>query len=230
VTIRIALVEDNPRYRRGLEALFAHAGDFEVCGGFADPRVALERARQAVQEGNVSPWDLMLMDLQLPGLSGIEATGRFKELLPEVLVVVLTVFEEPETVLRAICAGADGYLLKSTPSAEILEQVRAVAAGGSTLTAGVARTVLDMMRRYAAGGRATNGDGLAAAPPSRLGLTEREQDVLRGLVRGLSYKLVARDLGVGVETVRTHVRGIYRKLQVHTATEAVARAVRERLV
>jgi DNA-binding NarL/FixJ family response regulator len=130
----------------------------------------------------------------------------------------------PRSVLRAICAGADGYLLKSTLPDELLEQVRAVAAGGSTLTAGVARTVLELLRERTSAADTAGGD------PSRLGLTAREQEVLRGLVRGLSYKLVARDLEIGVETVRSHIRSIYRKLQVHTATEAVARAVRERLV
>lgn len=224
MTIRIALVEDNARYRRGLEALFAHAEGFELCEAFADPRSALDAARRELAAGRGRPWDLVLMDLQLPGLSGTETTRRMKELMPEVVVVVLTVFEDSATVLQAICAGADGYLLKSTLPDELLEQVRAVASGGSTLTAGVARTVLELVRRQAVG------EGAAGEGPQRFGLTDREQEVLRGLVRGLSYKLVARELGVGFETVRSHVRGVYRKLQVHTATEAVARAVREKLV
>jgi DNA-binding NarL/FixJ family response regulator len=135
----------------------------------------------------------------------------------------LTVFEHPATVLQAICAGADGYLVKSAPPEELLAQLTAVMSGGSPLTAGVARTVLDLVRRF--GPTASGADG-----PTRLNLTEREQQVLRGLVDGLSYKQVAAHLGVSLDTVRSHVRGMYGKLQVHGAAEAVRRAIEERLV
>jgi DNA-binding NarL/FixJ family response regulator len=128
-------------------------------------------------------------------------------------------------VLDAIRAGADGYLLKQTPPAELLAELRAVRAGGAPLTAGVARTVLDLLRT-GAGGRATGRTGA----PARLDLTDREQDVLRCLVQGLAYKQAASRLGISIDTVRAHVRNIYGKLRVHTAAEAVGRAVRERLV
>ncbi len=141
-------------------------------------------------------------------------------------MVVLTVFEEPATVLEAICAGADGYMLKRVPPDELLEQVRAVVAGGSPITAGVARTVLALLRRM--GSEAP--PARVPASPSRLTLSDREQEVLRGLVQGMAYKQVAERMQLSIDTVRSHVRSVYRKLQVHNVAEAVGRAIREGLV
>ncbi len=165
------------------------------------------------------------MDLELPGISGIEATKELKARLPELSIVVLTVFEDPVTIVKAIIAGADGYLLKKTPAVELLSQLRMIAADGAPLTAGVARTLLALVRKSPS--LATSE---ATGAPTRLDLTNREQEVLQCLVRGLSYKQAAEQLEVGVETIRTHIRAIYKKLQVHNAAEAVARAIREKLV
>jgi DNA-binding NarL/FixJ family response regulator len=137
---------------------------------------------------------------------------------------MLTVFEDPRTILAAICAGADGYLLKKCSVRELIEQTRVVVAGGSTLTAGVARTVLTLVRE------------LGDAPPTgsfegdRLQLTDREREVLRCLVNGCSYKQAAAELGIQLDTVRAHIRKLYRKLQVHSVSEAVALAIRDGLV
>jgi DNA-binding NarL/FixJ family response regulator len=225
--LRVAIVEDDARYRDSLELLLAVHPGLELVDTFGSGVAALE-ALEGRTPASAPPWDLVLMDIDLPGLSGIETTRRLKPRLPELLVVVLTVFEEPARILEAICAGADGYLLKRTPPAELLEQLDVVAAGGAPLTAGVARTVLDLVReRGAAAGAPQNDAGpLPGGPP----LSPREREVLRGLVDGLAYKQVADQLGVSLDTVRTHVRGLYRKLQVHSVAEAVGRALREGLV
>jgi DNA-binding NarL/FixJ family response regulator len=223
--IRVATVEDDERYRHSLELLFRHAPGFALAGAFASAEDALAELAGASSRGGAPGWDLVLMDLELPGLNGIEAIRRIKERLPQAAIVVLTVFEQPATVLQAICAGADGYLVKRTPPDELTLQLTAVVNGGSPLTAGVARTVLELVRRFTPA--ASDAPG---AEPTRLDLTDREQEVLRGLVQGMSYKQVAAHLRVSLDTVRTHVRGIYRKLQVHGAAEAVRRAIEERLV
>jgi DNA-binding NarL/FixJ family response regulator len=218
--IRIALVDDDVRYRRSLETLFTHDPSFAVAASFSRATDLLEAAAR----GEAERWDLVLMDLSLPLLNGIEATRRLKASVPELPVVVLTVFEEVGTLLDAIGAGADGYLLKKTAARELLSQLRAVTTGGAPLTPGVARTLLEVVRLHA---------GQPQGPAhdvGRLVLSEREQEILRGLVRGLTYKRIGEEFGISLDTVRAHVRSVYRKLQVHSVAQAVSRAIRERLV
>lgn len=221
-SVRVVTIEDDRRYRSSLDALFRVTPDFVVAASFASAVDAIARLDDAIERGTPPGWDVVLMDLQLPGMDGIEATRRIKGNLPATHVVALTVFEEPRTVIAAICAGADGYILKRTPPDELLEQVRTVVSGGSPLTPAIARTVLDLLRRF--------GPASGLAAPSRLALTEREQDVLRCLVRGMAYKTTAATLGISLDTVRAHVRSIYRKLQVHSVAQAVSRALRDGLV
>lgn len=215
--VRLVVVEDDRRYRLSLEAVITHTPDFELVASYGEPAPAVAAAEQAVRP----PWDLVLMDVELPGFSGIEATRRLKRVLPELAIVMLTVFEEPATVIEAICAGADGYLLKKSSATELVAGIRQVAAGGSPLTAGVARSLLEVVRGMSEA---------ASAAPSRLDLSPREQEVLRALVNGQSYKQVAATLDISIDTVRGHIRRLYKKLQVHSVAEAVTRAIRERLV
>lgn len=221
--MRVAVIEDDSRYRHSLELLFGGAGGFALAASYAAADGALADLRRTLASGRQPGWDLVLLDLDLPGLTGIDAARIIKDLCPGLPIVVLTVFEEPATILRAICAGADGYLLKKISAPELLSQLRAIAAGGAPLTPAVARTVLGLVR-----------DPVPAPSrgrtPARLDLSPREQDVLRALVRGASYKQAADALGISLDTVRTHVRGIYGKLQVHSVAEAVARAIRDGLV
>jgi DNA-binding NarL/FixJ family response regulator len=222
MTIRVASIEDDGRYRASLDALLRLSPGIELVGSFASPAAALEALETT---DSTDRWDLVLMDLELPEMSGIEATRRIKAILPATPVVVLTVFEDPPTILEAICAGADGYLTKDTPPEELLAQLRAVVNGGSPLTSGVASTVLDLIRRMGPIGT-PHEDG----PPSGLGLTDREQEVLRCLMAGMAYKNIATHLEISIDTVRSHIRHIYGKLQVHSVAEAVTRALRDRLV
>jgi DNA-binding NarL/FixJ family response regulator len=226
MALRVAVVEDDARYRRSLEILFARTEGFALGGSFASALPALDALGRAADADSRCPWDLVLMDLDLPEMKGIEATRQVKTRVPGLPVVVLTVFEEPGTILEAICAGADGYLLKKMPAPELLSQLRGIAAGGAPLTSRVARTVLGLLRSGAIGANASG----PHPHPDHLNLTEREQEVLQCLVRGLSYKQAADAMNVSLDTVRSHIRAVYRKLQVHTVAEAVGRAIRERLV
>jgi len=219
--VRVALVEDNARYRQSIELLFAHAPGFTLVQSVGRAEVLLAEA----ERDRPRAWDLVLMDLELPGIDGIEATRRLKAIDPGVPVIALTVFEEPATILEAIGAGIDGYLLKKSSVVELLTLLRSILGGGAPLTPAVARTLLDVVRNQPAA-RA----GPDQVKTARLDLSPREQDVLRGLVRGLGYKQIADADGTSLDTVRTHVRNIYRKLQVHSVAQAVGRAIRERLV
>jgi DNA-binding NarL/FixJ family response regulator len=214
--IRVATVEDDPRYRASLETLMKHSGEFDLVGSFGSPAEALT----TLETGSEPSPDLVLMDLELPGMTGIECTRRLKRMLPDVAVVMLTVFEDRAQLVEAITAGADGYLLKRTPAMLLLEQLRSVMSGGSPLSAGVARTVLDIVRQL----------GPEGGSSADVDLTPREREVLSCLVQGMSYKAVARGLDISIDTVRSHIRAVYRKLQVNNVAEAVGRALREGLV
>lgn len=220
--LQVVVVEDDPRYRESLEVLLKHSPGFELAASFGS---AVEMLARLEAERSSCKWQIVLMDLELPGLGGIDATRKAKTLATSLLIVVVTVFEEPATILEAICAGADGYLLKRTPPRELLDQLTVVAGGGAPLTSGVARTLLDLVR--APGGPHSVLSSASGGGPA---LSEREREVLRGLVDGLAYKQVADRLGISIDTVRTHVRGLYKKLQVHSVAEAVGRALRERLI
>lgn len=222
---RVVTIEDDSRYRASLEVLLRHSEEFVLAGSFSSPAAALEIIHSSVSTGGAPAWDLVLMDLDMPGMSGVEGTRRLKALLPDVLVVVLTVFEDRISIVDAICAGADGYLLKRISADRLLEQLRGVIRGGSPLSAGVARTVLDVVRQIE--GQTAPGGG---AGRDAMDLTEREREVLSCLVNGLSYKAAARSLDISVDTVRSHIRNIYRKLQVHSVGEAVGRALRNGLI
>lgn len=217
---RIAIVEDDPKYRTGLATLLGAEPSFVVEDTFpaASPLV-----QKLDHPDSKPPWDLVIMDLGLPGMSGIDAIRRLKQRHAGLPIVAFTVFEEPATILDAICAGADGYLLKRTPADELVTQLQAVVAGGSPLTPGVARIVLEIVRR-----QELVPD--APAPARNLGISGREREVLRLLAEGMVHKQVADQLGISLETVRTYVRRIYEKLQVKTVAQAVSRAIREQLI
>ncbi len=213
---RIAIVEDNAQYRAGLSALLSAEPDFEVSVAYGEAPPAIA----AVARGE--RWDLIVMDLGLPEVSGIEAIAQIKAIAPQMPIVAFTVFEEPDRIVDAICAGADGYLLKRTSADELVAQLRAVVAGGSTLTPGVARTVLDLIRH--------NESHASPCETPAIQLSERERAVLRLLADGFVVKQAAERLEISIDTARTYVRRIYEKLQVRTVAQAVSRALRERLI
>lgn len=208
--LRIAIVEDEPRTREGLQALIAGTPGFVVTGAFA----TMEQALPVLIS---SPPDVLLTDIELPGMSGIDGVRRLRNEVPQLPILMLTVFGDDANVFAAICAGACGYLLKDTPPARLLDALRELHAGGAPMTPEIARRVVATFRR-----------GTAASPEHDL--TERELAVLQALVRGHSYKTAAVELGIGIDTVRFHVRHVYEKLHVHSKGAAVATALRRRIV
>jgi two-component system, NarL family, nitrate/nitrite response regulator NarL len=217
---RVAIVEDDTRYLASLELLLRHSGRFESVAPFSNPLAYLERLQRTGAGSFGGGWDLVVMDIQMPQLSGIECTRRSKLIAPSLPVVVLTSFEDSATILEAICAGADGYLVKRSSRAELLDHLEMVAAGGAPLTGGVARSILELLR----------GARLRPRAAPALQLTERQHEVLRCLVDGLTYQGTADELDIGIETVRSHIKTLYRKLQVNSVAEAVSRALRDGLV
>ena len=226
--IRVAIVEDNPAYRKSLVTFLGHAGGFSVGDVFGNAERVLRRIRDGLKSGAAPSWELVLMDIELPGKSGIEATRELREMVPDLPIVMLTVFEDPRVILEAISAGASGYILKKATARELVDQLRAVMAGGAPLSPAVASTVIEIVRKLNAD--AGGPSSPPAASPSRLNLTNREQDVLRCLVHGLSYNETAGELSISEGTVRTHVRAVYRKLQVHSVAQAIRKAMERGLV
>ena len=205
--IRVLVADDHRLFRDGLRALLNSAPDLEVVGEAGDGEEVVEKASA------VRP-DVILMDLQLPGLNGVEATRRILRSQPNVNVLVLTMFEDTDTVLAAMRAGARGYILKDTDEEALLRSVRAVASGEALFGPAVAERLM----RYLA--EATPPSGRAAFPE----LTDREREVLSLLAQGLSNQAVADRMGISLKTARNHVSNILGRLQVADRTEAVARA------
>lgn len=205
--IRVLLADDHRLFREGLRALLVSAADLEVVGEAGDGDEVVAKA------GALRP-DVILMDLQLPGFNGVEATQRILRTQPDIKVLVLTMFEDTDTVLAAMRAGARGYLLKDTAAEGLLRSVRAVASGETLF----GRAVAERLMRYLA--EATPPAGRAAFPE----LTDREREVLSLLAEGLTNQEVADTMGISLKTVRNHVSNILARLQVADRTEAVARA------
>lgn len=224
IPVRIATVEDDPRYRNSLALLLRGLPEFAHVDSFDCASPILHAARSAHVLGNASPWDVVLTDMGLPDKDGIELTRELKSLYPDLRIILLTVFDEPARVLAAICAGADGYLLKSSTSQELLDQLDLVVRQGAPISTAIAGTVLRLVRE------GNNERLVPRALPRDLGLTQRQLAVLSGLVEGLSYRETGERLAISIDTVRSHVRQIYAALQVHNVAEAVSYALRHRLV
>jgi DNA-binding NarL/FixJ family response regulator len=205
--ISVSIVEDNDKLRETLARVLDRADGFRCVSQYASAEDALKDLPQ------VKP-DVVLMDINLPGMNGVECVRQLKKLLPQIQVMMLTVYEDTENIFNALAAGANGYMLKRTPGRELLEAVHEVHRGGSPMTMHIARKVVQSFQRS------------AAAAASTENLSEREQQVLDLLSRGLMYKEIADKLGISYETVHTYIRRIYEKLQVRTRTEAVAKFLR----
>jgi len=204
-------VEDEWRTREGLEAFLAADERFECVAAWKSMEEALA-ARCA------PPPHVLLLDLGLPGMSGIDGIPHLRRRYPETDIIVLTIYEDNDRVFEALCAGAGGYLLKNTPSAKLLDSIRDAVNGGSPMSPEIARRVIEIFRRF--------------RPPRKAqhDLTPQELRLLKLLVEGHSYKTAAGVLEVSINTVAFHAQNIYGKLQVHSKSEAVARALRENLI
>jgi DNA-binding NarL/FixJ family response regulator len=213
-TIRVWLVEDNAMFSMGVQRVVNSLEGMACDGNF----ITVEAAFAALG-GGVAP-DVILLDVQLPGMDGIEALATFRKLAPDARVVILTVFDDADKIFRAVCAGASGYVLKSAGIDQIGQAIEQVMAGGAPMTPEVARKVLDAFAR-------TEGSQESVDDYQ---LTDRELEILRLMADGLLKKEIADRLDLSVHTVSTHLRRVYNKLHVKTNTGAVAKALRERII
>jgi DNA-binding NarL/FixJ family response regulator len=209
--IRVAIIEDQREFREGLAFLIDGSDGYRCTQGFGSMEEALASL------GRDLP-DVALVDIGLPGISGIEGIRLLNERYPGLPVLMLTVYNDDERIFEAMCAGACGYLLKKTPKGRILECIQEVLEGGAPMSPEVARRVVDLFRQF--------------RPPHGAGhqLTTQEMRLLALLGDGHQYKTAAGELGITVNTISSHMRHIYEKLQVHSKSEAVAKALREGLI
>jgi DNA-binding NarL/FixJ family response regulator len=209
--LNVVLIEDQREVREGLAVLINGSPGFCCTASFRSMEDALRALVSQLP-------DVVLTDIGLPGMSGIEGIRVLKERYPNLPVVALTVYDDDEDVFDALCAGACGYLLKNVPPARLLESLKEVAAGGAPMSPEIARRVVNLFREFKAPERAPHN------------LTQQEAELLRLMVEGHSYKTAAGSLGISVSTVSFHLQNIYSKLQVHSKSEAVAKALRNRIV
>jgi DNA-binding NarL/FixJ family response regulator len=206
---RITIFEDNNGLRKGLEELLQLTDEFAVVSSYDNCMEA------AVQIKTDKP-DIILMDIDMPGQTGIEAVRHIRAFNKEVSIIMLTVFDDSTHVYDAICAGASGYLLKKNVSEKLIPSIKEVLDGGAPMSPSIAKLVINSMQH------APNADAY--------NFTEKEKRILTLLCKGNSYKMIADESGYAFETIRSYIKKIYEKLQVHSATEAVSKAINERLV
>jgi DNA-binding NarL/FixJ family response regulator len=207
---RTLIFEDNDLLRESLRSMLSLNDSVIVCGDYKNPLHILEHTRRERP-------DLILMDIDMPEVNGIDAVKRIREVDQRVSIIMLTVFDDTDHVFEAICAGASGYLLKKHISSKLFTAIQEVLEGGAPMSPSVARMVIAAMQRK-------------NAPVNPYMLTPREAEILASLSTGNSYKLIAAELSISIDTVRTHIKKIYEKLQVHSQTEAVSKAINEGLV
>lgn len=211
--IKVVIVEDNNTIREGLKLLIDGTDGYKCIANYS----VCEDLLSEVKNLEV---DVILMDIDLPGISGIEGMKRLKEISPDYTILILTIYDENELIFEALCAGASGYLVKKTPPAKLLEAIKEANEGGAPMTSNIARKVVDFFQKTQP----------IQKKEESIQLTKREKEVLSGLVDGSSYKAIADLLNISLDTVRFHFRNIYKKLHVHSQSEAVVKAIKEGLV
>jgi DNA-binding NarL/FixJ family response regulator len=207
--ITIQIYEDNVALRQGLEELLSLSDEFVVTGSFDNALQAEEAIKQNAP-------NIILMDIDMPGMTGIEAVRKIRTINKKVQIIMLTVFDDNTHILDAICSGASGYLLKKNVAEKLIPAIKEVLAEGASLSAAVAKMIIASMQQ--------------TSPLKDYGFTNREKDILRLLCKGNSYKMIATELELTFETIRSYIKKIYEKLQVHSATEAIIKAINERLI
>lgn len=210
--INVIIVEDNDTIREGLSALINGTEGFHCIAIYSNCESLLKHLE------DLSP-DILLMDIVLPGMSGIDGVKQIKQINPDLNILMLTIYGENDLVLEALCAGACGYLLKNTPPAQLLEAIKEAHEGGSPMSPSIARKVVSLLQQKS----------LLSTPAESI-LTTREREILNALSQGNNYQAIADSLFISVSTVRFHIRNIYQKLHVQTQSEAVATAIRKGLI
>lgn len=215
MSLRIAIFDDNKNIRESITLLLKTVPDFEVVGSFSHVLDVIDDIKE-------SQPNLVLMDIEMPGMTGIEAVKAIKQEFPQVQILMQTVFEDDDRVFDSICAGASGYILKNHLNTKLIDAINELQYGGSPMSPSIARKVLNKLQQIPQHVQPEK------APDYQL--TPREKEVLTCLVNGLSYKMIAADLNISYETVRSHVKKIYEKLHVASLTEVVAKAIHQRIV
>lgn len=205
--IKVLIYEDNPQLREGLTMLIDGSDGFSVVASY-------KNCNNIIPELEAWNPDVILMDIDMPGVNGIEGLKRIREVNQNIKVLMFTVFDDNKNVFEALKNGANGYLLKKTPPAKLLEYIGDVATGGAPMTSSIATQVLKMFSE------------LPQQANNEYNLSEREKQVLQLLVNGYSYKMIANDMFIAIDTVRSHIKKIYEKLQVNSKSEAVAKALK----
>ena len=215
MSLRIAIFDDNRNIRDSISMLLNTEKDFKVVGSFANVLNNLKDVEACTP-------DVILMDIEMPGMSGIEAVRIIKSRYPEIQILMQTVFEDDDRVFDSICAGASGYILKNFLNTKLIDFIKELQYGGSPMSPSIARKVLMRMQQVQ--------QVLKPEEPQDYQLTKREKEVLACVVNGLSYKMIADQLFISYETVRTHIKKIYEKLHVVSLSQAVSKAMKERIV
>ena len=209
--IKVILYEDNPQLREGLTMLLNGSEGFKVVGAY-------KNCNNVVEEVEAFHPDVILMDIDMPGINGIEGLKLIRKQNTDVKILMLTVFDDNKNVFEAIKSGANGYILKKTPPARLLEYVEEAASGGAPMSSSIATQVLKMFSE------------IHNHHSEDYNLSDREKQVLQLLVNGYSYKMIASEMLIAIDTVRSHIKKIYEKLHVNSKSEAVAKAFKDKLL
>jgi DNA-binding NarL/FixJ family response regulator len=204
--VRIAIIEDDRTIREGYQYLLSNMPQYQVCMACGSVEAALETLEEDLP-------DIVLLDIQLPGLGGIDALPRIKALLPAAKVIMLTAYEDPELIFKALSNGASGYLSKSIPAARLIDAIKDIVEGGGSFSAGIARLIIEAFQKN-----------------TQTPLTKREEEVLQLVADGKSRTQIARHLFVDIETVKTHIKNVYAKLDVHSRADAIKVARENRFI
>jgi DNA-binding NarL/FixJ family response regulator len=211
MAIRILIYDDNEALRKSIETLINEEPGMDFMAGIPNAETV------EIDINELKP-DVVLMDIDMPQVNGVEAVKRIRKIRPELPVIMLTVFEDNENIFNAICAGASGYILKRFAAGEVINAIRNVLSGGAPMTGTVAKKVLQML------------PPAQSVSEEKYHLTKKETAILEYMVKGYSYKMIAAELGNSHDTIRYHIKHIYEKLHVHSATQAVSMAIRDKLV
>ncbi len=210
MSISLVLYEDNARLRESLELLLGTGTGFTIAGSFSDCTKVLEQME-------ILDPQLVIMDIDMPGMNGIEGVRHIKRGFPHIKVIMYTVFDDDHRIFECICNGADGYLLKNTPPLKLIQALEELAAGGVPMSPFVAQKVFQFFRNE-------------KQTQDAFRLTTREIEILEWLVRGNSYKMIADKSSISIDTVKKHLQNIYHKLHVNCGTEAVAKALKHKII